>query len=196
MVCMIGKLFIVSACSGAGKTTLVTQVIKQLAANGYSISRVITYTSKEPRANEVNGIDYHFISVQEFEQRIKDGFFLEWSNAYGPYYGSPLSLIQELEAGASSLLIVDLVGARSIAKKVDGAVLIWLSVKNIDSLKKRLFMRNTENFDQITQRLVRAHEELHDEQALEIFNYTVMNERLENALSELKFIIKSELAKQ
>src|SRR5581483_9450453 len=97
---MAGKLFIVSACSGAGKTTLVTEVLNRFK-NSFEISRCVTYTSKVPRGNEVDGKDYCFLSVQEFEDYINKGFFLEWSHHYGNYYGTSLNLLQDLEKGKS-----------------------------------------------------------------------------------------------
>ncbi len=100
---MAGTLFVVSACSGAGKTTLVTRAIKELSIS-YPISRVITYTTKAPRMTEQNGIDYHFLSVEEFEIRAKNGFFLEWSNQYGNYYGSPHSIINDLPKAISVII--------------------------------------------------------------------------------------------
>jgi len=89
------KLFIVSACSGAGKTTLVNAVIENLRKKQVPIERVITYTTKQPRAGEVDGRDYHFVSVEDFQRKIQEGFFIEYSEAYGNYYGSPKSLFEK-----------------------------------------------------------------------------------------------------
>src|SRR3990167_6495680 len=103
---MIGKIFIISAPSGAGKSTLVAATLANLEKE-WPIERVVTYTSKNPRNNEVPGQDYHFIKVDEFERRIKQGFFLEWSNAYGTYYGSPRSIVNQVANGYSYIGIID-----------------------------------------------------------------------------------------
>ena len=80
---MVGKIFVVSAPSGAGKTTLVTELISRYPGK---LERVVTYTTRQPRYNEIDGVDYYFISVKEFEEKIAQGFFIEWSTAYGTYY--------------------------------------------------------------------------------------------------------------
>src|SRR5581483_10666268 len=108
-----GVLFIVSAPSGAGKTTLVNAALGSLKSS-HAIERVITYTSRMPREGEIPGVDYHFISELEFQSRIKDGFFLEWSGAYGTYYGTPRGLLEDLEKGHHRILIPDRNGAQKI----------------------------------------------------------------------------------
>jgi guanylate kinase len=185
---MAGRLFIVSACSGAGKSTVVAEVINRLEKY-YNIARLITYTTKIPRSNEINGKDYNFISHEEFEIRIKNGFFLEWSTYYGNYYGSPSYLIKDLELGKSYILITDLAGARSIAPKIKDSILIWLYVQNLEQIKERLLIRNTENFEQIQKRLLLAHKEIEEQATLNIFNYSILNENFETAVSELEMIV-------
>jgi guanylate kinase len=189
---MAGKLFIVSACSGAGKTTLVTTVINRLVGR-YEISRLITYTSKTPRNTEIEGRDYYFLTAQEFESRIKEGFFLEWSSYYGNYYGSPSELIQDLKLGRSYILIADLAGARALANLIKDSILIWVSINDLAIIKKRLLLRNTENFEEIQKRLVRAQEEIETQSQLDIFKHNVVNENFEKAVYELELIIVQEL---
>ena len=92
---MAGKLFLLSAPSGCGKTMLVTQIINDLQPT-CQIKRVITYTSRPVRPRELSGVDYHFLSAQEFQERITQNFFLEWSCAYDHYYGTPRSLISDI----------------------------------------------------------------------------------------------------
>lgn len=191
---MQGKLFVISACSGAGKTTLIETLLSQLKGV-YDLERVITYTSKEPRSTEIDGKDYNFLSCGEFEKRINEGFFLEWSSEYGHYYGSPSKLIKEMSTGKSFLLIVDLMGAQSIASKVKDAVFIWIEVQDIETIKKRLLQRNTENFEQIKKRLELAQQEFDHLSTLSIFKHKVVNEHIENAVWQLKLIIESELKK-
>ena len=185
---MAGKLFVVSACSGAGKTTLVTQAIDELS-NSCPIGRVITYTTKTPRATEQNGVDYYFLSVEEFEIRIKNGFFLEWSNHYGHYYGSPHSIITEIAQGTSLVIIADLSGAQAIKNVVNDAVLIWIYTDSLDQLKQRLLLRKTENNEEIKKRLLIAQQELEEQKTLSVFNYSILNNEHQKALSELINII-------
>ena len=189
---MNGKLFVIAAPSGAGKTTLVEAVIGTLAPT-CSLSRVITYTTKTPRMGEQNGKDYHFLSVSEFEKRIEESFFLEWSLAYGHYYGSPASLRQFLEQGASFIIIVDRLGASRLLERVSESVLIWVTVPTIEILEKRLLLRNTETPEQIKRRLQWAQQEMEEENGSDLFTYCIENDCFEIALKKLETIILQEL---
>ncbi len=100
-----GVLFIVSGPSGVGKTTVVTEFLRQQGAD-YNVSRLVTYTTKSPRSTEVHGSDYHFITQAEFERKIADDFFLEWSGEYGALYGTPLCVIDDLALGALSGYVI------------------------------------------------------------------------------------------
>jgi guanylate kinase len=191
---MAGKLFIVSACSGAGKTTLVTKVIERLS-DRYDIARLVTYTTKQPRLNDEAGKDYHFLSVQEFEEKIKEGFFLEWSSEYGHYYGSPTYLIRDMDLGKSYIVITSLAGAQTLRDLIKEALLIWIYTHNLDVIKNRLFQRNTENYEQIYKRITIAQQEIDNQELLTIFTYTVLNDNLEKALSELECIVEDALKK-
>jgi len=184
---MPGKLFIVSAPSGAGKTTLVEHVIGRLGQT-YALSRVVTYTTKAPRPHDKDKQDYCFISVAEFEQKITQGYFLEWSNAYGQYYGTPATIIDELRKGRSLILIVDQVGARQLKKKIDDAVLIWLYTASLQVLKERLVIRGTENEAQIERRLRLAETEILYEKKERFFDFHVLNEDFFQAINELEAI--------
>lgn len=141
----MGTLFIVSASSGAGKTSIVTEVIKRLK-NTYCVERVVTYSSKTARSCEVNGRDYHFVSVAEFQARIAEGFFLETSCAYGTYYGTPRTIVEGLGQGISYILIVDRAGAAAIANQISSVVLIWISVGSLSILEERLYARDRESW--------------------------------------------------
>lgn len=191
---MEGKLFVVSACSGAGKTSLVEHIIKKLGSQ-FALKKVITYTSKNPRINEIDGKDYHFLSSPEFQERAEKGFFLEWSTRYGHYYGSPISIVQDMHQGFSYIIIVDLAGAQLIERTIKHAVLIWIGVKNKETLKTRLLARNTETCEQINERLNIADQEINQQELLNIFTYKIINDNFENALGELEMIIVDELSK-
>ncbi len=188
-----GRLFIVSSSSGAGKSSLVDALLHRIN-NVNVLSRVITYTSKEPRKGERPGLDYHFISSREFEENIQNGFFLEWSGRYGHYYGSPFSIITELKAGKSLILIVDSLGARNIGRIISNTVLIWIDIPSILILEERLRMRNTETEEQIIKRLVLAQQELEPEHT-NFFHYKIVNDVFEKALQEIELIVFKALKK-
>lgn len=187
-----GKLFVISAPSGAGKTTLVGMVCDRLGER-YHLEQVVTYATKEPRPGERNGKDYHFVSVEAFKQKIKEGFFIEWSAAYGHYYGSPKHILDDMALGTSFMLVVDRVGAKAIAHKINQAVLIWIYTQNVEVLAQRLFARKTENNEQILKRLALAQEELNDERSNAFFLYHVLNDCVQTAAQEIESIIVKEL---
>lgn len=184
---MPGKLFIVSAPSGAGKTTLVTRLLQDLRPH-YAIERGITYTSRAPRLGEQHGIDYHFISSAEFEAKIAQSFFLEWSGQYGAYYGLPRSIIDQMEQGRSFFMILDRSGARAIKEQVPGAVLIWIKTGSVEVLKERLLARGKDTAEQIEHRLRLAHQEIQQEEENPLFNHAILNDSFEIAVENLKAI--------
>lgn len=185
---MRGSLFIVSAPSGAGKTTLVDALLKKLGPT-YGLERVITYTSKKPRASEVNGVHYHFITPKEFEQKIKEGFFIEWSGAYGSYYGSPRAILEGLAKGSSYIMILDRAGARAIAERIPGATLIWIAPPSLYILRQRLELRGQDSLETIERRLKLADQELEDELRNPQFSHHILNENWQNALAQLESIV-------
>lgn len=188
----MGKLFIVTAPSGAGKTSLVNALLERVKQN-HMISRVITYTTKLPREGDVNGKDYHFLAVDEFEQKIKEGFFLEWSLDYGNYYGSPKYIVSLLEQGNSFIMILDSQGVQVITNLLSEAIAIWISVPNIEILKKRLLLRKSENLEQINKRILLAQKEIQEKSKKSFFKYVVCNDIFESALLELESIVNKEL---
>lgn len=192
---MQGKLFILSAPSGAGKTTLMHRVLKELE-NKVHLERVITYTTKQPRTNEIDGFDYHFISRDTFDELLQQGFFLEYSKAYVDYYGSPASIIEELNKGVSYIIIVDRIGAQDILKKVPDAVTIWIEAPSMEELKLRLISRATETPEKIERRLLRAHQEIDLEKKSPLYAYHMVNDDIEQTVLDLKAIIGAEIAQK
>ena len=187
-----GLLFVISAPSGAGKTSLVTALIEKVSSR-IAFERPITYTTRPPRGSEVHGQDYYFISGQEFQEKIEQGFFLEWSDAYGHYYGSACHLLEKLELGVSQIIIVDKDGARAIYSKVPEAVLIWLTINEINNLESRLTNRAQNSKKEIKQRLFLAKKEIFEENLEKFFKYHIFNDIFENALLELESMVVSEL---
>ena len=159
----------------------------------YALERVITYSSKVPRPNEQHGRDYHFISREEFELKITQGFFLEWSGAYEENYGSPCHILGQILEEKSFLLIIDRLGAQQILKKYPAAVPIWIYTRSIDDLRSRLISRNTELIEQIERRMNRAKEEILAEINDPLYRYHVLNDDFDQALERIFTIIKREL---
>jgi guanylate kinase len=185
---MAAKLFIISAPSGAGKTTLVEALLKNMQDH-HPIERLVTYTTKDPRTGEQPGIDYHYITVNEFKQKIDSGFFLEYSTRYGAYYGSPVDALDKVKSGISIIIIIDRMGAKAISKIYPPAVCIWITPPSIEELQKRLELRNTENRSKIEDRVKLAVEELAEERNTPFYHYTVVNDSFSLAEEALRSII-------
>ncbi len=189
---MKGIIFIISAPSGAGKSSLLEAIFTELRSH-HSINRVITYTTRQPRGTERDGYDYHFLNESTFERLISQGFFIEWSNAYGTYYGSPQSISGDLERGISTVLIVDRVGAEKIKSLVPDAVLIWITVSRIEVLRERLLRRGTETSEQIERRIKRAEIEINLEHNAPLYDYHILNDDFFIAREQLLALITHEL---
>ncbi len=190
-----GKLFIISAPSGGGKTTIVTRAIKKLCQT-HNIERIITYTTRPARRTDRHGIDYHFISEQEFQERIAQNFFLEWSGAYQACYGTPRRILDDIKQNKSYVAIVDRAGVQSLTHAYPAAIAIWLDVPSLSVLEKRLRCRNTETPEQCATRLRLAEQELASERTNPIYKYRILNDDLEKTVSELTRILYAELAIQ
>jgi guanylate kinase len=182
---MSGKLFIISAPSGAGKTTLVRHSLAALQEN-YSIVRIVTYTTKSPRIGEdVSGKDYYFLARADFEQKIAEGYFLEWSLAYGHYYGTPASVLERLKQKESCVLILDRAGALRIKDLFPEAILIWIYTSSMDVLKQRLEFRASENQEEVERRLSIAVSEIEQERLRPAYNFHVLNEDFYESVAKL-----------
>ncbi len=192
---MHGTLFIISAPSGAGKTTLVNVVVKRLKKTD-RIDRVITYTTKVPRPGEKDGHDYHFIDEATFKRRINQNFFLEWSTAYNAYYGCPKHILQDIATGHSFLLVIDRVGAQQVIKQIGRAVLIWIYTTNIEVLRSRLAHRGGEQQEEIQRRIEQAEYELKQEKSSSLYHYHILNDDFDQAARQFEQIVKNELLKR
>lgn len=188
----MAKLFVLSAPSGTGKTTLVCELIKRLK-DTYGLERAITYTSKRPRSSEVHGKDYYFISEEEFQCKIQQGFFLEWSTAYGAYYGLHKGILDKVMQGTPCIAVLDRNGTRALKRQNYDCICIWVKPPNLEELKKRLYKRAEDTEEAIAYRFELAYKELQEEEQERLCNYTITNGTLEHALSQLEVIVKGEL---
>ncbi|HVX00029.1 MAG TPA: hypothetical protein VHA52_06320, partial [Candidatus Babeliaceae bacterium] len=161
----MGKLFVIWGPSGAGKTSLVIEVLKELK-DLYNLTKVVTYTTRSKRPSEVDGVDYYFITRDEFLKKKLSGFFLESSDSYGSLYGSPASILEDLDKGYSFIMIVDLEGAVRLRIAMPNAVFIKIEVTNPSTLKDRLCNRGSEKKQDIERRLLVNSAELSREKEL------------------------------
>lgn len=180
-----GLLFVVSAPSGAGKTTLCKEVVKYIPNLQHSIS----YTTRVARLTEMNGTDYHFISVEEFKKMITGDEFVEWAVVHGNYYGtSRLDLGKLLDEGIDVILDIDAQGANQIKKKFSNGTFIYVLPPSFEDLRQRLTIRKGDSPDEIRRRLNMAREEVKE---YRIYDYLIINDDFVIALERLKSIIIS-----
>ncbi|MBI4352485.1 MAG: guanylate kinase [Candidatus Omnitrophica bacterium] len=152
-----GKLFVISASSGTGKTT----VAKELLKKDGNLVQSISYTTRPPRPHEKDGQDYHFVTKGEFLNTRAAGGFLEWANVFGRYYGTPKKEVEAcLKAGRDVLLLIDVQGAKKVKKIRSDAVFIFLAPPSKKELRRRLEKRGTESAVEINKRLRVATKEL------------------------------------
>lgn len=189
-----GRLFIISGPSGVGKTTIVKKFLQQ-CGECCNVDRAVTYTTKQPRGIEENGQDYHFISQDEFKKKIQEGFFLEWSDAYGAFYGTQKSILQDIDKGNSLILVIDRDGAKQILSLYSQAVLVWITVSSVKVICERLSNRDTESFQQIEKRMKQAYREIAEENQNPIYHYYINNDYLKDAVEQL-FNVISPFCKQ
>ncbi len=183
---MNGNLIIVSAPSGAGKTTLVGEALKRDALVKTSIS----FTSRPPRAGEEQGVHYYFISRAEFEAMIARGDFLEWAEVHGNLYGTSRRAVEEARAaGFDMILTIDIQGAAQARKLFPDAISVFIMPPSLDALVERLENRGTDTADDLQLRLSNA---LHEIEQYVNFDYVVINKDLDRAIDELAAIIVAE----
>jgi guanylate kinase len=187
-----GKLFVISGPSGVGKTTLAKTMLFRLGRR-YDMERVITYTTKQPREGEIEDVDYYYLSINDFKTKLSEAFFIEYSEAYGNFYGSPRSIIAQLKMGKSFVLVVDQVGAYKIKEQYADAVLVWVVPPTIKDLKIRLQARNTDLESDVNRRLGIAEREMAQESRLKKFDYVIVNSVLNKAKLSLEQILTAEL---
>lgn len=180
-----GDLFIVSAPSGAGKTTLCRKLCRSMP----SLKTSISYTTREPRKNEARNADYHFISKDRFISMVRRGEFAEWAVVHGNYYGTAKKDLRALSGkGYDVLLDIDVQGAAQLKRAFPVAVTIFILPPSLKVLKERLTGRRTDNADVIRKRLENARKEL---EHYDKYDYIVCNDDLKKAVKDMESIIIS-----
>ena len=181
----LGTLYIVTAPSGAGKTTLVHAVLEREPGLALSIS----YTTRAPRPGEVDGRDYRFVSREEFLRLRDGGELLEWAEVHGNYYGTSRTWIEtQLQQDRDVLLEIDWQGARQVRRMFPHAVSIFILPPSLEALEARLRGRGTDSEATIARRLAAAREEMRH---VEEFDYVINNDRLERAIDELTAVVRA-----
>ena len=181
----LGTLYIVTAPSGAGKTTLVHAVLEREPGLALSIS----YTTRAPRPGEVDGRDYRFVSREEFLRLRDGGELLEWAEVHGNYYGTSRTWIEtQLQQDRDVLLEIDWQGARQVRRMFPHAVSIFILPPSLEALEARLRGRGTDSEATIARRLAAAREEMRH---VEEFDYAIINDRLERAIDELTAVVRA-----
>jgi guanylate kinase len=183
---MNGNLIIVSAPSGAGKTTLVNEVVRR----DPRVKSSISYTSRSPRAGEVDGVDYHFITIDGFQGMIERGDFLEWAEVHGNRYGTSRHAVDEWRAaGFDVVLTIDVQGAATARGLYPEAIQVFIFPPSYQDLIKRLSWRDGSSSDDLKLRMRNA---LNEIKQYDNFDYIVINDDLNRATEELASIIVAE----
>ncbi|MGI5895643.1 MAG: guanylate kinase [Oscillospiraceae bacterium] len=181
-----GLLVVVSGPSGCGKGTVLGQLLKNDPNVFYSVSA----TTRSPREGEVDGVNYYFLSKQEFERKIAEDGMLEYANYVGNYYGTPKQAVEEqCAAGHDVLLEIEVQGAMQVREKRPDAVFVFIAPPSMKELERRLVDRQTESEEVIRSRLKTAETEL---RFASKYDYIVVNDTVEQAVSDLRAILQAE----
>ncbi len=184
-----GKSFIISGPSGVGKST----VLKELFKNRDDLYFSISATTRQPRRNEKNGVHYHFIDVERFQQLISEDAFLEYAEYVGNFYGTPKKFVDAaMDEGKDVILDIELQGAIQVTSQRPDVVRIFIAPPSWEELEKRLTGRGTDSPEKIRERLVRAKVEL---QNANTYDYFVINDTVEQAVREINAIMLAEHCK-
>lgn len=179
------KLIVISAPSGTGKTSVIKEILKK---NSDKLIFSVSATTREKRANEIDGVDYYFLSEEEFKKKIENDEFIEWERIYDYYYGTPKSEIERATKENKHILFeLDVNGSLKLKKLYPEAHLIFIVPPSIEELENRLMKRNTETPETFRKRIERAKMEL---EMAKFFDYKVTNYELDKAIEEVNNIIQ------
>lgn len=181
-----GQLIVVSGPSGSGKDTIVGKVLER----DKNVFLSVSATSRAPRKGEEEGVNYYYLSREEFEEKIEDNYFLEYAEYAGNYYGTPKEkIIEKLDKGYDVILVIEIQGAQKIKELIPEALFIFIMPPSEKELLKRLSNRKTEDKDKILERFNIAYKEMNE---VTKYNYVVVNDDLEEAVQKVESIIKAE----
>ncbi len=182
-----GSLIVISAPSGCGKGSVIAGLLKNDNKNRWLS---VSTTSRPIRSNDIPGETYNFVSKEEFEQKINEGYFLEYTNYVGNYYGTPKEFIGEkLKKGIDVILEIEIEGANNIKKLIPEAIFIFIMPPSLKVMVERLKKRGTDSKEKILERFHTAYKEINE---VTKYNYVVVNDVLEDAIAKVEAIITSE----
>jgi guanylate kinase len=185
-----GILFVISSPSGGGKGTLIRRLLDAVPGVSYSVS----WTTREARPSEVDGVNYHFVDDEEFARMRAGGGFLEWAVVHGHLYGTARSVVeQELNEGHDIVLEIDVQGAEAVRAAFDSVVSVFILPPSFEVLRARLSARMTERQDELELRLANARGEV---EQYRHFDYVVLNDEVERAAAQLSGIVLAERARR
>jgi guanylate kinase len=180
-----GHLFILSAPSGAGKTTLRRAALERFPDLQYSVS----YTTRKPRQGEQEGVDYYFIDQKMFEEKLSRHLWAEWARVHGHYYGTSAAFLENtLSSGSDILLDIDVQGTLQILDQYPDSITIFILPPSMETLRQRLKSRGTDSARQIEQRLVNAEKEMAFKDR---YRHVIINDELRQAVKDLIAVIES-----
>lgn len=180
-----GICFVLSGPSGIGKDTVLRHLSKD-----FPINKVVTATTRSPRENETDGVDYDFLTKEDFQQKIRENYFLEYAEFSGNFYGTPKKNVEKLlNEGKNALLKIEVQGAVNVKKLLPEALLIFLAPPSISLLEERLRHRNTDSEEDIQKRLKTAEKEL---EYIKYYDYLLINENSMESAKILKNILTSQ----
>lgn len=180
-----GLLVVISGPSGAGKGTICKQLLQ---ANNFWIS--VSSTTRQPRQGEVEGVNYYFLSKEEFKERIAKDDFLEYAEVYGNYYGTPKSkALEAIDKGQDVILEIDIQGALKVKESYPEGVFIFILPPSMEELKKRIINRGSETPESLMTRFKSAYKEIN---YISKYNYAVVNDTVEEAVKKIESIIVAE----
>ncbi len=181
-----GILIVVSGFAGSGKGTLMKEIMEQY--DNYALS--ISATTRQPRGAEVDGKEYFFKTVEEFEKMIAQGELIEYANYVGNYYGTPKAYVEEkLASGKDVILEIEIQGALKVKKQFPETLLLFVTPPNATILKERLVGRGTESMEVVEQRMKRAAEEA---EGISSYDYILINDDLQTCVAQMHHIIQGE----